>query len=169
MAKKVKSEVVFERLRAEYYIMFRLIKLYMMEEHTVRDAAQKSRMASNYRELTSESSDALISDLKTPLDSLQKQNGVHKNKADSVTMSLYEVSFGEHKLRKIKVTKRHIPNLCAPNKANFTYLFSFNGRLMSEDGLYERLIGLFIDVSDLDSSGQITTGEWVEHEREDVH
>lgn len=160
--------VVFERLRAECYIMFRLIKLYIMEEYASRDAAQKSRMASNYRELTSESSDALISDLKTLLDSLQKQNGVNKNKADSVTMSLYEVSFGEHKLRKIKVTKRHIPNLCAPNKANFTYLFSFNGRLMSEDDLYERLIGLFVNVSDLDSSGQITTGEWVEHDREDV-
>ncbi|ELP5902593.1 hypothetical protein QTV49_004633 [Vibrio vulnificus] len=160
--------VVFERLRAECYVIFRLIKLYIKEENATRDAVQKSRMASNYRELTSESSAALISDLKTLLDSLQKQNGVNKSKADSVKISLYEVSFGEHHLRKIKVTKKHIPNLCAPNKANFTYLFSFNGRLMSEDDLYERLIGLFIDVSDLDSSGHITTGEWVEYEREDV-
>lgn len=160
--------VVFERLRAECYTMFRLIKLYMMEEHTTRDAAQKSRMTSNYRALTTESSDALISDIKTLLDGFQKQNGVNKNKADSVIFSLYEVSFGEHNLRKIKVTKKHIPNICAPNKANFTYLFYFNGRLMSEDDLYERIIGLYIDVSDLDSSGKIKSGVWVDLEREDV-
>lgn len=160
--------VVFERLRAECYIMFRLIKLYMMEEHAAQDAAQKSRVASNYRVLTTESSDALISDIKTLLDGFQKQNGVNKNKADSVIFSLYEVSFGEHNLRKIKVTKKHIPNICAPNKANFTYLFNFNGRLMSEDDLYERIIGLYIDVSDLDSSGKIKSGVWVDLEREDV-